>query len=123
MANIGEGISRETLNDDPWLVLRRTELIVSSARRLADLSMIDFDPDGKIFIIKDVGRIAAKYYIRHKSIEVFRTLFKAQMTEADTLDMLSKSTEVCHCLQRCADHDTGGGSVPVRPDPDQRIGD
>lgn len=94
-ANVGEGISQETLTDDSQLVHRRTELIMSSAHKLAQLSMIDFDPDTKMFIIKDVGRIAAKYYIRHRSIEVFQTLFRPQMTEADILDMLSKSTEVC----------------------------
>lgn len=121
MTNIGEGISRETLNDDLWLVNRRTELIELSARKLANLSMIDFDPDGKTFIIKDVGRIAAKYYIRHQSIEVFQTLFRAQMTEADILAMLCKSTEVWRFLQRCADRDTSGGPVPVQSDPDQRI--
>lgn len=94
--NTGEGISRETLIEDPRLVHRRTELIESSACKLANLSMIDFDSDAKTFIIKDIGRIAAKYYIRHQSIEIFRMLFRAQMTEADILGMLSKSTEVCH---------------------------
>lgn len=69
---------------------------MASARILANLSMIDFDMDVQTFIIKDVGRIAAKYYIRHQSIEVFRTSFRAQMSEADILNMLSKSTEACH---------------------------
>ncbi|KAH0840053.1 hypothetical protein J3R83DRAFT_1020 [Lanmaoa asiatica] len=67
--------------------------VVEGPRILANLSMIDFDVDGNTFTIKDIGRIAAKYYIRHQSIEVFRTLFRAQMTEADVLHMLSKSTE------------------------------
>lgn len=84
------------LTDDSQLLQRRTELIESSARILANLSMIDSDLDAKTFIIKDIGRIAAKYYIRHQSIEVFQTLFRPQMTEADVLYMLSKSTEVCH---------------------------
>lgn len=61
--------------------------------------MIDFNVDGNMFTIKDVGRIAAKYYIRHQSIEVFRTLFRPQMSEADILHMLSKSTEVCHFVR------------------------
>jgi antiviral helicase SLH1 len=87
------GILRETLIDDPQLFQRREELIVSSARVLANLSMIDFNVDGNTFTIKDVGRIAAKYYIRHQSIEVFWTLFRPQMSEADILHMLSKSTE------------------------------
>lgn len=56
--------------------------------------MIDFNVEGNTFTIKDIGRIAAKYYIRHQSIEVFQKLFRPRMTEADILDMLSKSTEV-----------------------------
>ncbi|KAF8558857.1 Sec63-domain-containing protein [Imleria badia] len=87
------GISREMLIADPALHRRRAELIELSARKLANLSMIDFNVDGNTFTIKDVGRIAAKYYIRHRSIEVFWTLFRPQMTEADILAMLSKSTE------------------------------
>lgn len=72
---------------------------------LANLSMIDFHLDAKTFVIKDVGRIAAKYYIRHQSIEVFQMLFKTRMTEADILDMLSESTEVFHFFRMHTDHD------------------
>lgn len=57
--------------------------------------MIDFNVDDNAFAIKDIGRIAANYYIHHRSIEVFQTLLRPQMTEADILVMLSKSTEVC----------------------------
>lgn len=72
---------------------------MSSAHILAKLSMIDFNAGGNAFTIKDVGRIAAKYYIRYQSIEVFRTLFRPQMSEADILHMLSQSTEVCHIFR------------------------
>ncbi|KAG6378847.1 Sec63-domain-containing protein [Boletus reticuloceps] len=87
------GIPRETLEEDSYLLQQRAELIKLAASRLANLTMIDFDVDGNTFTIRDVGRIAAKYYIRHQSIEVFRPQFRAQMTEADILGMLSKSTE------------------------------
>ncbi|KAG9317584.1 Sec63-domain-containing protein [Chiua virens] len=87
------GISQGTLVDDAGLLEQRTELIMRAARKLADLTMIDFDLGDKTFTIKDVGRIAAKYYIRHQSIEVYQELLRAQMTEGDILNMLSKSTE------------------------------
>ncbi|KAF9247180.1 Sec63-domain-containing protein [Melanogaster broomeanus] len=87
------GMSRETLIDDPELVQQREKLVVIAARALAKLSMIDFNEATEMFVIKDVGRIAAKYYIRHQSIEVFGPLFKPKMTEADILGMLSRSTE------------------------------
>lgn len=56
--------------------------------------MIAFEPDTGNFIITDLGRIAAKYYIRYKSIEIFNKVFKPKMTEADVLGMLCSSTEV-----------------------------
>jgi replicative superfamily II helicase len=56
--------------------------------------MITFDQASGAFTITDLGRIAAKYYIRHSSIEIFNKEFKPKMTEADVLAMLSMSTEV-----------------------------
>jgi len=56
--------------------------------------MIMFDQTSGSFTITDLGRIAAKYYIRHSSIEIFNKEFRPKMTEADVLGMLSMSTEV-----------------------------
>ncbi len=56
--------------------------------------MIQFDEPTGTFAITDLGRIAAKYYIRHSSITMFNEEFKPIMTEADVLAMLSMSTEV-----------------------------
>lgn len=56
--------------------------------------MIIFDQTSGALTITDLGRIAAKYYIRHTSIEIFNKEFKPKMTEADVLGMLSMSTEV-----------------------------
>lgn len=56
--------------------------------------MIIFDRQSGAFTITDLGRIAAKYYIRYTSIEIFNKEFRPKMTEADVLAMLSMSTEV-----------------------------
>ena len=56
--------------------------------------MINYDESTGAFTITDLGRIAAKYYIRYASIEIFNKEFKPKMTEADVLAMLSMSTEV-----------------------------
>lgn len=56
--------------------------------------MITFDQASSAFTVTDLGRIAAKYYIRHSSIEIFNKEFRPKMTEADVLAMLSMSTEV-----------------------------
>jgi len=56
--------------------------------------MINYTQRTETFSTTDLGRIAARYYIRYASIEVFNNEFKSKMTEADVLAMLSMSTEV-----------------------------
>lgn len=88
------GISREATGDDPQLGNKRNELVTIAAQKLADTRMIIFDRQSGAFTITDLGRIAAKYYIRYTSIEIFNKEFRPKMTEADVLAMLSMSTEV-----------------------------
>ncbi|KAL1738553.1 Sec63 Brl domain-containing protein, partial [Schizophyllum fasciatum] len=87
------GIPGDVLADDPTLSHRRGELATAAAQKLANARMIAFDRNSGGFTITDLGRIAAKYYIRHASIEIFNQEFKPKMSEADVLVMLSKSTE------------------------------
>ena len=56
--------------------------------------MITYDTRNGSLVIKDLGRIAARYYIRHSSIEIFNQEMKPRMSHADVLAMLSMSTEV-----------------------------
>lgn len=84
----------DTVSDDPHLVSKRSALVDLSAQKLANTGMITIDPHTKAYTITDLGRIAAKYYIRHASIEKFEPVFKPIMSEADVLHMLSLSTEV-----------------------------
>ena len=58
--------------------------------------MITYDRDPEHYIITDLGRIAAKYYISFKSIEIFNEHLKEKMSEALVIHILSKSTEVWH---------------------------
>lgn len=85
---------REATTDDPHLGAKRQELVTLAAQQLADARMILFDRQTDTFTITDLGRIAAKYYIQHKSIEIFNKKFRPRMSEADVLVMLSMSTEV-----------------------------
>ena len=71
-------------------------LITAAASQLAESRMIAFDRHTGSFVITDLGRIAAKYYIRQKSVEIFNQMFRSKMSDADVLAMLSKSTEVWH---------------------------
>ncbi|KAA1466231.1 Sec63-domain-containing protein [Dentipellis sp. KUC8613] len=88
------GMSRDEPAKDPNLVDTRRTLIKNAARQLEKARMVNMTgPDGDILSVTDLGRIAAKYYIRHASIEKFNELFRPRMTEADVLTMLSWSTE------------------------------
>jgi antiviral helicase SLH1 len=71
-------------------------LITAAALKLADAGMIIFDRPSGDLTITDLGRIAAKYYIRSASIEIFNKAFRQKMSEADVLAMLSMSTEVSY---------------------------
>lgn len=89
------GIPYDELGDDPQLGSKRTQLVTAAAKKLASARMIRFDETLQNFTITEVGRIAAKYYIRHATIEIFNEDFKPVMSEADVLAVLSRSTEVC----------------------------
>ncbi|KAG9002686.1 hypothetical protein FRB94_003721 [Tulasnella sp. JGI-2019a] len=87
------GIPYDELEDDPQLGSKRTQLATAAAKKLASARMIRFDERTQAFTITEVGRIAAKYYIRHATIEIFNEDFKPVMSEADVLAVLSRSTE------------------------------
>lgn len=86
--------------EDPYLGAKRNQLVVEAATQLANARMITFDRLSGSFTILDLGRIAAKYYIRHASIEIFNKELKPEMTEADVLKMLCLSTEVTGSRER-----------------------
>ena len=87
------GIMRDSVADDPQLGSKRNELINLAARKLAETKMIAFENQHGRFHITDLGRIAAKYYIRYSSVQIFSEEFRPKMSEADVLSMLCKSTE------------------------------
>jgi len=95
------GIARDASGDDPQLGSKRHELVTLGAQKLTEAHMITFDRTTGVFTITDLGRIAAKYYIRYASIEKFNKEFRPKMSEADVLGMLCMSTEVC--ASRCYD--------------------
>lgn len=88
------GVPYDEVTEDPRLGGRRTQLIITAAKKLAECRMVAYDAYSGALTITDLGRIAAKYYIRHASIEIFNKEFRVRMTEADVLTMLAKSTEV-----------------------------
>lgn len=65
------GMPHDEPKDDPQLGNKRNQLISQSARQLAAAKMIRFDEIGNTFVISDLGRIAAKYYLKYQTMEIF----------------------------------------------------
>ena len=87
-------MAHDEVVDDPQLGNRRHLLVIAKAKQLAVARMINFDEQRSTFTITDLGRIAAKFYIRSASIEIFNQEFRSRMSESNVLAILSKSTEV-----------------------------
>ena len=85
----------DEIQSDPSLHSKCESLVLQYSRELAKARMIAFGEEAGSFVVTDLGRIAAKYYIRHASIEIFNKELKEKMTEADILATLCMSTEVC----------------------------
>ncbi|WRT70052.1 uncharacterized protein IL334_007046 [Kwoniella shivajii] len=87
------GMPHDVIKDDPQLGNKRNELISQAARLLQAAKMIRYDEISNTFAISDLGRIAAKYYLRYQTIEVFNTKFNPRMSNADLFQMLCEATE------------------------------
>lgn len=80
--------------DDPQLGGKRQELIGRAIDRLSEVKMVVKDHRTDSYTTTELGRIAAKFYLRNTSVEIFNKEFRPIMSEADVLAMLSLSTEV-----------------------------
>ncbi|KAF8528771.1 Sec63-domain-containing protein [Hysterangium stoloniferum] len=87
------GLSHDEPVDDPQLGNKRHQLVKAAAQKLAAAGMVNYAEATEFLEVTDLGRIAAKYYIRMASIEIFNKEFRPIMSEADILGLLSMSTE------------------------------
>ena len=87
------GMLAAEVMDDPHLGGKRQVLMNSSAKRLVELQMIQWDPDLGILTPTDTGRIASRYYIKHASVEIYNARLRARMSEADVLELIAASVE------------------------------
>ncbi len=85
--------------------------------------MINYDKDRGTFVITDLGRIAAKYYIRVRTIEIVNETFQPKMGEADVLGMLCKCTEVLYFFVAVLAESLILRNSPVRTNTITRRGD
>ncbi|KIR71630.1 RNA helicase [Cryptococcus deuterogattii CA1014] len=86
-------MDHDVTKDDPQLGNKRNELIVQAARLLQKARMVRYDDLANTFGITDLGRIAAKYYLRFSTVEIFNSKFNPRMSNADLFQMLCEATE------------------------------
>jgi antiviral helicase SLH1 len=65
------GMAHDEAVEDPQLGSKRQGLTRTAGRRLAEIGMIRFDEVENSLTITDLGRIAAKYYLKHETVEIF----------------------------------------------------
>nr|KAJ3419799.1 activating signal cointegrator 1 complex subunit [Polyrhizophydium stewartii] len=87
------GLDWNELHNDPMLASRRRDLLTAASRTLHKNQMIVFDDRTGYLTSKDLGRIASNFYISHSTIEIFNSMMRPTMNEADVLAMLSMSNE------------------------------
>ncbi|KAM0787951.1 hypothetical protein ACM66B_006155 [Microbotryomycetes sp. NB124-2] len=94
------GMVVDDVLQDPLLGSKRMALMNNSVKRLLETQMVKYDADLGTLEPTDLGRIAAKYYIKNGSIEVFNAQMRPSMSEADVLKLISASTEFAQILVR-----------------------
>jgi len=94
------GMLADEVSDDPQLGARRLIEITNAAKYLVTCKMMQLDAATGQFTITELGRIAAKYYISYKTIEIFNARLKNQMSEADILAVFSQGTDFEQIIPR-----------------------
>lgn len=94
------GMSHDEVVDDPHLGAKRLSLITGAGKRLVACKMMEMDQETGRMTVTDLGRIAARYYIPWRTIEIFNEKLKPKMTEADVLSVLSLATDFEQIIPR-----------------------
>lgn len=97
------GMPHDEVLDDPHLGSKRLQLINNGIKALVEAKMLDFDAINEKLNVTDLGRIAARYYVSHRTIEIFNEKLKPQMREADVLGVLSLATDFEQIIPRDAE--------------------
>ncbi|PWN54230.1 Sec63-domain-containing protein [Violaceomyces palustris] len=94
------GMPHSEVEDDPHLGGKRLQLITSGAKKLVEAKMLTFDEATGHMAVTPMGRVAAKYYIGYRTIEIFNEKLRPSMTEADVLGLLSLGTDFEQIIPR-----------------------
>jgi pre-mRNA-splicing helicase BRR2 len=86
-------ITEDEIEDDPFLVHRRTNLIHSAALLLDKHNLIKYDRKSGELSATTLGRISSHYYIKHTSIAVYNEHIKPNLGIIDLFRIFSLSAE------------------------------
>lgn len=94
------GMLADEVLEDPQLGAKRLHEITAAAKYLARCKMLEMDESSSQFTITELGRIAARYYITYRTIEVFNEKLRHNMTEADLLAVFGHATDFEQIIPR-----------------------
>lgn len=94
------GMLADEVADDPQLGAKRLNEIETAAKYLASCKMLEIDESSKQLTVTELGRIAARYYITYKTVEVFNEKLKSEMSEADLLSVFGHATDFQQIIPR-----------------------
>ncbi|WFD36018.1 RNA helicase [Malassezia cuniculi] len=109
------GIDYEELAADPSLAARRREWITGAARVLHEHKMATFDESSGALKPTSTGRIAARYYLGYRTIEVFNERLRNTLREADSLDLMSRAADFSNVPLRESEEDELDGLLERIP--------
>ncbi|KND04164.1 ATP-dependent RNA helicase BRR2 [Spizellomyces punctatus DAOM BR117] len=87
------GVGPDELEEDPYLVQKRVDLIHSAATVLDKCNLIKYDKKTGKFQVTELGRIASHYYISHHSMATYNQHLKPTMTLVDLFRAFALSNE------------------------------
>ncbi|WFD20052.1 RNA helicase [Malassezia caprae] len=94
------GLDAHDLQSDPALLQRRKHWIVHAANVLVQHGMVTMDPQTGALHPTNVGRIASRYYLSYKTIEIFHERLRNGLREADALDLMSRASDFAQVALR-----------------------
>lgn len=94
------GVDAESLEMDPLLEQRRTDLIHTAATILDRHGLIKYDRRTGSFQSRELGRVSSHYYVSYKSIATFNDHLKPTMSDIELFRLFSLSEEFKHISVR-----------------------
>lgn len=94
------GIPADEFKEDPFLERRRADLAHSAAVLLHTGGLINYDRQSGSFQITDIGRVAALYYVTHKSMATYNEHLRPSMSDIELFRLFCMSSEFKHMSVR-----------------------